>query len=173
MRRASSFRAGNAIIAALLLACSGSQKPEDKPKPDWDPMEMEKLGDGSESGGDGASSDHGSGSDKPAPLNRDKSPTQEGDYDLTVSDCRALADVYRGAWLGEEMEKLNAKKLKEKQFQQAEAQVKKSAEEAAENWYGACEGIAGSPFIHSRLKCATKSKTVQRFNDCWDGKIQE
>ena len=70
------------------------------------------------------------------------------------------------------MDKLNAKKLKPKAFEQAKADVEKAAQDAGENWRSACDFIVGSPFLFSRLKCATKAKTVQRFNDCWDGKVE-
>jgi len=35
------------------------------------------------------------------------------------------------------------------------------------------EGIVGTAFLRSRLACAMKAKTLQRFNDCWDGKVQD
>jgi hypothetical protein len=170
-------------LALVVLGCSGAQNKE-KESSDWDPADSSggdevassSGGDGSGDSGDSGSGDSGAidggdGDETPAP--KPKPPPGADDYDLTYSDCRALAATYRGAWLSEELTKLNAKKLNEKAFEKAKAQVEKSAEEAGENWRSACDSIVGSPFLYSRLKCAMKAKAVQRFDDCWDGKVEE
>jgi len=94
------------------------------------------------------------------------------DYNVTYQDCRALARVYGGAWLSEELQKLNAAKLKKAQFEKAEARIRKDADETREQWLSQCEGIVDTPYPFSRLKCALKARSVKRFDDCWDGKAE-
>ncbi len=94
------------------------------------------------------------------------------DYEMSHSDCAALAQAYGGAWLHDEMEKLNAKKLKQAQFDQAAAQLRKDSDGMAAQYQDECGKTVGTAYLRSRLQCAMKAKTMQRFNDCMDGKVE-
>lgn len=94
------------------------------------------------------------------------------DYEINHSDCQALGQAYGGAWLHDEMEKLNAKKLKQAQFDAAEAQLRKDSEGMGDQYQDECGKTVGTAYLRSRLACAMKAKTLQRFNDCMDGKSE-
>ena len=149
------------------LGCSGS-KPPPKSESDWSSPSDDALDDGDVA-------DPGADEPRAAPEEPDDRPPPtrpEEDYDITQRDCDALAQAYNNAWLNDETVKLADKKLKQKQYDEALAQLHSLADEAREQWYGQCEGIVGTAFLRSRLACAMKAKTLTRFNDCWDGKVE-
>ena len=157
--------------AIATLSCSGSEKPKPKsePAPTWsddtspsdDPVATDDTG-------DDTPDDVGDPSDPPP-----KKPKERPiDYDITYSDCKELARIYGIAWRNGELKKLQAKKLKPKQQQAIEATIRKNAQEAQDQWRGECDGTVGSPQVRSRLSCALKAKTLDRFNDCLDGKVE-
>jgi hypothetical protein len=174
------------LVALLASGCSDSKKepktPDDvgadsDPAPRWDSSsahdeentyDARGRSSSSSSSEDGSSSDDG-GSDESAPRKRRE---QEDDYDMTYADCKVLARTYRNAWYHDEIEKLNSRKLPEKHFKKAEANVEQAANDGGENWLQACNTTVGSPQLRSRLKCASRAKTLQRFNDCMDGKVE-
>ncbi len=97
----------------------------------------------------------------------------DDEYELNHRDCDALASAYARSWENDEMVKLDKKNLKPKQHERVAAQIHEGAIEASDNWRSECHKIVGTAMLHSRLSCAAKAKTMQRFNDCWDGKVQE
>ncbi len=158
-----------ALVGGLyLVACSGSQpKPQDDFEPPTDePTEpatnFEPTDDPADEPGDEPTND-------PPPK---KAQPASDDYDITYRDCQALAGTYSRAWERVEREKLEKKNFKPKLYDTALKNVQKAAQEAGDNWLEECAGTVGSPFLYSRLKCALKAKTVERFNDCWDGKAE-
>jgi hypothetical protein len=170
----------SAIILALTLAACGGDKKNaddassfdgDQPADDNLMEQADSLG---EEGGDD-SGDDGSGevsSDGPTIEKRKKKKkAREQDYLLMYRDCKALAGTYGRAYENDELKKLEKQRFNEKQLANAQNNVKKAAREAADNWFSACESIVDSPFLYTRLSCAMKASTIQRFNDCWDGKV--
>lgn len=106
-----------------------------------------------------------------APTPKHAPPVAGDEIDLSGNDCSVLADTYAAAWLSDALAKEGPKKdpkLKEL----AEKNVKAAAEKARDTWLGACNSIVGSAFIRGRLVCASKAKSVARFEACWDGKTE-
>ncbi len=94
------------------------------------------------------------------------------DYEMSYRDCKVVAETYGNAWLKDELEKLQNKKMGDKLRQRAENNTRKAAQEVEANWLSECNKIVGSPFIRKRLVCASKARTVKRFDDCWYGKTE-
>ncbi len=94
------------------------------------------------------------------------------DYDMSYNDCKVVAETYGHAWLNDELKKLEGKKLGEKLRKRAEGNTRKAGQEVQDNWLSECHKIVGSPFIRKRLVCASKARTVKRFDDCWYGKTE-
>ncbi len=162
-------------VVGLALAgggCSGtSKKKADDADSSWDMdgSDPEPASDGEtppETRGDDDDDDDASA---PKPKPKPKPPTRADDYEINHTDCDALARAYGGAWENDEMKKLNARKLPEKQFEKAAADVKKSGAEMATNWREECYKTVGTAYLRSRLQCAVKAKSLERFNNCMDG----
>ncbi|MBW2455553.1 MAG: hypothetical protein JRI68_13620 [Deltaproteobacteria bacterium] len=164
---------GFLVGGLYLAACSGAQsKPEDDldPPPTDDSIdspkdpEMKVVRNGPEDEpGDERSDEPKPDKDGPAPSD---------DYDMTYRDCKALAGTYYRAWRKAEMDKLEGKNFKPKLYETAKKNIDKAAQEAGDNWLKECEGTVGTPYLYSRLKCALKAKTIDRFNECLDGKAE-
>ncbi|MSP25854.1 MAG: hypothetical protein EXR75_11980 [Myxococcales bacterium] len=121
-------------------------------------------GDASETG---TANDDATTREPPAPKH---APPKAGEeIDLSAADCAVLADTYASAWRADAHAK-EALKKDPKLQQLAEKNIAAAAETARENWLRACHSIVGAAFIRSRLVCASKAKTVARFDACWDGK---
>lgn len=167
--------ATSAIILALAFAaCGGDKKKADDassfddsaPADDTLMAQAEALSDDS--------SDEPSGdvdSDGPEIERKKRKQPRDQDYIISYRDCKALAGNYGRAWESDERKKLEGRRFNDKQLATAQNNVKNAAREAADNWLSACESIVDSPFLYTRLSCAMKSKTIERFNDCWDGKV--
>ena len=105
--------------------------------------------------------------DKPAP----KPQPGHDDYEITYRDCQVLGRSYGNAWLNDEIEKLNARKLKEAQHAQMMEQLRGSSQTMTQQYQSECDKTVGSAQLRSRLACAVKAKNMQRFDDCLDGKV--
>jgi len=161
---------GFLVGGLCLAACSGAQnKSQDDPEPSLadEPTDSDSPPEMKVVKGDSDSDDEESSDDSPS--KKDELPPSD-DYDITYQDCKELAGVYYRAWRKPELEKLEAKNFKPKLYETARKNVEKAAQEAGDNWLKECEGTVGTPYLYSRLKCAMKAKTVERFNDCLDGK---
>jgi hypothetical protein len=101
-----------------------------------------------------------------------KADAPEEDYEVTHTDCLALADVYRAAWLRDERIKLDKQKFDAKLRARAEKNLEAAADKGSDNWLSQCRGVVDSPYPRSRLDCAVKARTVTRFNDCWEGRVK-
>lgn len=95
------------------------------------------------------------------------------DYEIDSRDCQGLATVYGAAWLNDELEKLNKKKLKQAEFDRVAAQLKTDSQGMADQYDGECQKTVGTAYLRDRLQCAMKAKNMQRFNDCMDGKTEK
>ncbi len=164
-----------AISIIAVLACSACGGGRSEPKHQDDATSTSEDQPPSEDGeatrhddGGGEVSDSGP-KVEPSP----KPAVREQDYEITYNDCEALAEAYGGAWEHDEMEKLNKKGLPEKQFQGAQAELEAGKQHMQENWLSECQKTVGTAYLYKNLQCATKARTLQRFNDCWEGKVQE
>jgi hypothetical protein len=171
-RHASGITALTALTALVgglyLAACSGSQpKPNDDFEPPMDEPTEPAMD--PEPGDDPGDDPVDEPSEDPPPK---KAQPANDDYDMTYRDCKTLAGTYQRAWERVEREKLDKKNFKPKLYDTALKNVQRAAKEAGDHWLAECEGMVGSPYLYSRLKCALKAKTVERFNDCWDGKAE-
>jgi hypothetical protein len=110
-------------------------------------------------------------SDTPAAPKPKAQPASD-DYEITYRDCAALGQAYGRAWLGDEMTKLNDKKLKQKQFDSVAAKLQEDSVGMAEQYQGECDKTVGTAYLRTRLACALKAKHMARFNDCMDGKVE-
>ena len=154
------------LAAAALLACS----PETPPKT---PAHSAEASESSSASSDApaakptvAKADTPAKSPKPAPQ-----PAANDDYEMTHNDCRVLASAYRRAWLNDKVATIGDK-VSEKQAELARSNYERASRQAEQNWLSECSKTVGSPFLRSRLVCATKAKRMKRFNDCWDGKVK-
>lgn len=179
MRRHSSGIATLTAIGFLagglcLGACSGGQsKPEDATEPSLtdDETDTQPKREMRVVHGDAPEDEPGDESeDEPEPDT--DAPAPSDDYDMTYRDCKALAGTYYRAWRKAEMDKLEGKSFKPKLYETAKKNVDKAAQEAGDNWLKECEGTVGTPYLYSRLKCALKATTIDRFNECLDGKAE-
>jgi len=100
-------------------------------------------------------------------------PPVSDDYEITVQDCQALADNFERVLRKDEIAEVEAKKFKGKVLERAKAQAAQVARKGADNWHKACQGIVGSVRQRSRLQCALKARTRQRFEGCMDGKFDK
>jgi hypothetical protein len=155
-------------LSVAVLGCSGSSKKEaEEPDTSWDMGDADPDPAPAPSPEPEASDDDDE--DEPDPAPKPKPLTQDDDYEINHRDCDALAQAYGGAWLRDEMKKLNERKLKKAQFDKAKAQVETDAESMKDNWREECYKTVGTAYLRSRLKCAMKAKSLKRFNDCMDG----
>ena len=158
------------MFTAGLPGCS-SDKKEAKDPDKWDMGKVDTEPQPSDyepsSGDDDDDDESGDDDDEPAP--KPKPKPKDEDYEINHRDCDALAGAYGRAWERDEMKKLNEKKLKKAAFDKQAAQLKEHAEGMKDNWRNECYGTVGTAYLRSRLKCAMKAKSMQRFNDCMDG----
>ncbi|MBM4376418.1 MAG: hypothetical protein FJ095_15155 [Deltaproteobacteria bacterium] len=96
-------------------------------------------------------------------------PRQAEEIDVNYEDCTVLAETYKKVWLRNALERGAAAKDGELR-EAAEASQREAAETAGENWLKACARIVGTRMVRRHLVCASRAKTLQRFNDCYDGK---
>ncbi len=153
------------MAVAMVWGCSGSKPkqsndvnsspviadPIDDPIADSDPIEDEPIED------DG---------DEPSPKKVDP---RDDNYEINHRDCAALARAYGRSWLGDELDKLNAKKLKTAQHEKFQSGLEDDSKEMADQYQGECDKTVGTAYLRSRLACAVKAKKMKRFNDCMDG----
>jgi hypothetical protein len=160
------------LVYLALGACSGAKK-----EPKNEPDDTAGGSDDVTQPDDAATTHHddggGAGEDGPKVEPSPKPAVREQDYEITYTDCEALAQAYAGAWEHDEMEKLNKKGLPEKQFQAAQEQLQSGKQHMLDNWLSECQKTVGTAYLYKNLQCATKARTLQRFNDCWEGKVQE
>lgn len=90
--------------------------------------------------------------------------------DVNYDDCTLLAEAYRKAWLRHARE--NEKPVDEKLREQVEKNLTTAAESAGANWLRACASVVGTKMPRANLVCASKAKTLERFDACWDGKVE-
>lgn len=94
------------------------------------------------------------------------------DVEIQEDDCNLLSETYERVWLRESEEKASKSPptvVSTNPNNEATA-LRALAVTTAENWRKACTSIAGSSMPRGNLVCASKAKTLARFNDCWDGK---
>jgi PBP1b-binding outer membrane lipoprotein LpoB len=153
------------VVATVLLFCGGCSSSPPPKAPDTDattkPEEPSKNEPSDEPAPDASSS--------AAEAATPKAPKPTGDHHMNYDDCMVLADVYGNAWFRDAMEKETNKNAK--LAETVEKNHRASADGAKQNWLNACSKIVGSAMPLKNLKCATKAKTVARFNDCWDGRV--
>jgi hypothetical protein len=160
-------RAILALVTALAgVACGGTKKEAAEPEP----ADVAEPSPPSDPEPAGVAEDGGGPTVEPA-TNRDK--VREQDYEITHNDCEALAIAYARAWENDEIEKLDEKKLAEKAFQSARDEIETGKQHMHDDWLGECIKTVGTAYLYKNLQCATKARTMQRFDDCWNGKVQE
>lgn len=96
-------------------------------------------------------------------------PKQAEEIDINYEDCTVLATTYKKVWLRDALEK-DATANDPKRAERAEENLREAAETAGENWLKACARVVGARMVRKNLVCASRAKTLQRFNDCYDGK---
>jgi len=150
---------------AFLLACGGSQTKAETPESEsafdeLEPAEEKVVEAPQEPPPSGRVSEMG----------RRPPPIPEA-WELKQSDCDALEKKYEQLLLAVEIEKLEKRKLNEKQRATAEKNVQITAKEGARNWLRACNDIVGTVQVKGRWDCAYKATTLDRFKGCMDGKF--
>jgi hypothetical protein len=160
------LRAFSAIIALSLIACSVG-KPKQAHEVDQTPVRSDPTDDPDPV--DAPDPDPKPVAD-PLSSSSGSSDPENDDYEISYQDCRALGSAYGRAWLGDERTKLDAKKLKQAQYDKVYEQLRDDSKGMAQQYQGECDKTVPSAYLRSRLKCALKAKRMQRFNDCMDGK---
>ncbi|HNS96371.1 MAG TPA: hypothetical protein PKL73_05410 [Polyangiaceae bacterium] len=149
----------------MLVGCGGGKPEPSTPAStsDYDEMATESESEPEET----SASSHSS-----APVSEmgERPPPIPEAWELHQRDCDALGAKYEQLLLAVELEKLEARKLNEKQRGAAEQNVRGTAKQGAENWMRACEGIVGTVQVKSRWDCAYRANTLDRFKGCMDGK---
>lgn len=155
-----------AIVASALLGCSAAPPkqanepdPISTPDPNDDPVETDDPDPVPV-----ASPLSPKPSDKPTP-----DPGSD-DYEINIRDCEALARAYAGAWLNDEKAELDDKGLKKAQYDKLWSQIQEDSQGMFDNYFDQCGKTVGTTYLHSRLKCAIKAKSMKRFDDCLEGR---
>lgn len=153
------------LSVAALSACSGdSKKKAEDPDSSWDMTDTDPAPEPT------PKTDHDDeGAPEPEPEAKPKPVTREDDYEINHRDCDALSGAYGRAWENDEMKKLNARKLPEKQFDKAADEIKQGSASMKQNWQEECYKTVGTAYLRSRLQCAMKAQSLERFNNCMDG----
>jgi len=105
----------------------------------------------------------------PPELKREKNLVE---IDVNYDDCTVLAATYEKVWF-RNAEESPTKRGSEGGTSSRPAgvdELRSAAQTAGANWLKACAQVAGTPMPRKNLVCASKAKTLERFNDCWDGK---
>ena len=151
----------------MLFGCGGSTQNK-QPKPPETLREKAPAAEQPAATAPDATAPKSSPSPKPSP--KAKAAVREQDYDMSYRDCQTLAATYRRAWLADKLK--TTSKMNEKQAALAATNFKRAAEKAGADWEQACAQTVGSPRIRRHLVCASKARSVQRFNNCLDGKLK-
>lgn len=157
-----------ALVASMLLGCS-TAPPKQADEPDRFPTPD--------------SVDEPVATDDPDPVPVDSplspepsdKPTPDpgsDDYEINIRDCEALARAYAGAWLNDEKAELDGKGLKKDQYSKVFAQIQEDSEGMFDNYFDQCGKTVGTSYLHSRLQCAMKAKSMKRFDDCMEGRAE-
>jgi len=109
---------------------------------------------------------------KPVPIKQSRGKPVPEDYLITYQDCEALAGNYGRVYRRAEADKVDEKTLTGKALENAQKLVDENTRTAQENWLSECQGIVETPQPRNNLKCAMKARTLQRFNDCMEGKLE-
>lgn len=110
---------------------------------------------------------------KPVPIKSSRGKAVPQDYLITYQDCEALAGNYGRVYRREEAAKVDEKNLTGKALENAQKLVNENTRVAQENWLNECQGIVETAQPRDNLKCAMKAQTLQRFNACMDGKLDD
>lgn len=156
------------LSVAALSGCSGdSKKKAEEPDSSWDMSDTEPAPQPKSTETDTGDDDDDEPAPKPSP--KPKQVTQADDYEINHQDCDALGGAYGRAWENDEMKKLNARKLQQKQFDKAAAEIKQGSASMKQNWQDECYKTVGTAYLRNRLQCAMKAQSLERFNNCMDG----
>lgn len=90
---------------------------------------------------------------------------------MTFRDCDTLTANYEKLLRRDEVAKLEKKKLPKKVYERAKEQVEEVVVQGTASWRNQCGGIVGTIQVRSRIKCAEKADTIERFDGCMDGKF--
>ncbi len=96
---------------------------------------------------------------------------EEPDYQLMPRDCEVLARAYHKSWLKDELKK-RGKQHGDKVPPALHSRIERSAEQGRDQWLGQCLSIAGSTMPRKNLVCATKARSIERFDACWEGRAK-
>lgn len=155
------------LIMALVAGCSGDKKQAEEPKgSDWEMPEPEPDPEPRDPAPSGDDDD-----DDPAP--KPKPISRSDDYEINERDCDALAQAYGRAWKNDELDKLSKRKLPKPQFDKTAADIESGSEDMKENYREECYKTVGTAYLRSRLGCALKAKSLERFHACMDGTADE
>ena len=94
------------------------------------------------------------------------------DYEINIRDCEALARAYAGAWLNDEKANLGKKGMKKEQCDKVLAQIQEDSKGMFDNYFDQCGKTVGTTYLHSRLQCAIKAKSMKRFDGCLEGSAE-
>ena len=108
----------------------------------------------------------------PEPSDKPKPDPGSDDYEINIRDCEALARAYAGAWLNDEKTALDDKGLNKAQYDKVFAQIQEDSEGMFDNYFDQCGKTVGTTYLHSRLQCAIKAKSMKRFDDCMEGRAE-
>jgi len=86
-------------------------------------------------------------------------------------DCEVLARAYHKAWLRDELKK-RGKQHNDKLPPSLHAQVERAANQGSDQWLGQCLSVVGSTMPRKNLVCATKARSMDRFDTCWEGRAK-
>lgn len=95
----------------------------------------------------------------------------EPDYHLMPRDCDVLARAYHKAWLKDELKK-RGKQHGDKLPPALHSKIERSANQGRDQWLSQCLSVAGSTMPRKNLVCATKARSMERFDACWEGRAK-
>jgi hypothetical protein len=156
------------VLGVVVLAACGGAKPEPE-TPASESAFDDVAAEPEENAEDPV--DEPPGSDGPVSEMGDRPPPIPEAWELHQRDCDALGVKYEQLLLTVETEKLEARKLNEKQRATAEQNVRATAKQGAQNWMNACGDIVGTIQVKARWDCAYQATTLDRFKGCMDGKF--
>jgi hypothetical protein len=95
------------------------------------------------------------------------------DWTAAHADCVELGAQYESLLRQVELDKLEKRKLSDKQKQASMKTVEMTVKQGASSWLTACEEIVGKIQVRARWRCAAKATNIERFNGCMDGKFDQ
>jgi hypothetical protein len=96
-------------------------------------------------------------------------PKSGEEIDLNYNDCEVLAETYERVWLRDAREK-DGPPPANVDRETVESNLVEAAASARASWSRACTSVVGTRVLRRNVVCASRAKSLQQFNDCYDGR---